>query len=113
MLGSLLGGLAGGQETQPQPQSNAGSGDLLGSLLGGLAGGQQPQGGGLSDGLDMGDVLNAGMAYFQAKQSGGSTMQALMQAFMAGSGMGNSKDRTESTALVVNSFLQAIGGAKK
>ena len=57
----------------------------------------------------MGDLLNAGMAFMQAKQSGGSTATALIQAFVAGSGMGNSNHRTQSTQLVVNSFLQALG----
>ncbi len=33
-----------------------------------------------------------------------------MQAFMAGSGMGNTNHRQQSTQLVVNSFLQALGG---
>jgi hypothetical protein len=83
---------------------------MLGALLGGLAGGGT-SGGGLQDGLDMGDLLQAGMAFFQAKQSGGSTMQALMQAFMAVSGMGKSADRTQSTELVVSSFLQALGAS--
>jgi hypothetical protein len=50
------------------------------------------------------------MAFMQAKQSGGSNVQALVQAFMAGSGMGNTTHREQSTQLVVNSFLQALGG---
>ncbi len=134
LLSSLLGGMAGGGQTQ-QPQQSSGD-DLLGSLLGGMSGGGQPQpsqhsagsdllstllggmaGGGSSsgaqDGLDLGDLLNAGLSFMQAKQSGGSTMQALLQAFMAGSGMGNANHRQQSTALVVNSFLQALGKAGK
>ena len=112
MLGALLGGLAGGEQAQPQSggQQPAGGGDMLGALLGGLTGGQ-PAGGGLSDGLDVGDLLTAGMSYMQAKQSGGSNVQALMQAFMAVSGMGNAEHRQQSTGLVVSSFLQALGAA--
>jgi hypothetical protein len=49
----------------------------------------------------------------QAKQQGGSTAQALIQAFMSASGMGKSADRTQSTQLVVNSFLQALASSKK
>ena len=112
MLGALLGGLAGGEQAQPQSggQQPAGGGDMLGALLGGLTGGQ-PAGGGLSDGLDVGDLLTAGMSYMQAKQSGSSNVQALMQAFMAVSGMGNAEHRQQSTGLVVSSFLQALGAA--
>jgi hypothetical protein len=111
MLGNLLGGLMGTQQPQ-QPQQASGGGDLLGSLLGGLTGAQQqpqqPQGG-LSDGLDLGDLVNAGMAYMQAKQGGSNDTGALMQAFMAGSGMGNTNHRQQSTQLVANTFLQALG----
>lgn len=114
MLGALLGGLTGGGMQQPQQQAPQAGGDLLGSLLGGMAGagsssvGGGAASGGLQDGLGLDDLLNAGMAYFAAKQSGGSNMQALIQALLAGSGMGNSVHRNESTAIVVNTFLQAL-----
>ena len=116
LLGSLLGGLTGGgQPTQQQP-SQSGGGDLLGSLLGGLTGGGNSQAnnsGGQANtggGLDMGDLVNAGMAFMQAKQSGNSTAGALLQAVLAGSGMGNSNHRQQSTQLVASSFLHALGG---
>jgi hypothetical protein len=108
LLGSLLGGLTGGAQSQPQQDQPSAGGDLLGSLLGGLAGGGGPSGGG-SSGLDLGDLLNAGMSFLQAKESGGSTIQALIQAFVGASGMGRSAHRTQSTTLVVDSFLQALG----
>jgi hypothetical protein len=109
MLGALLGGLTGGTETQQQSGSAAG-GDVLSTLLGGLTGGGS-SGSGLQDGLDLGDLLNVGMNYMQFKQQGNSNIQALMKAFMKMSGMGNSKDRTQSTELVVSSFLQALGAS--
>jgi hypothetical protein len=109
LLGSLLGGLAGGGQAQQQAPQNTG-GDLLGSLLGGLAGGGNAQpANNQNNGLDLGDLLNAGMAYMQAKQSGNSTAVALLQAILAGSGMGNSVHRQQSTQLVASSFLQALG----
>jgi hypothetical protein len=37
-----------------------------------------------------------------------SYMQALIQAFTAGSGMGSTAHREQSTQVVVNSFLQAL-----
>lgn len=115
LLGSLLEGLTGGgqtQQPQQQPTQPAGN-DLLGSLLGGLTGSgnaQASNNSGTNNGLDMGDLLNAGMAFMQAKQSGGSTGAALLQAVLAGSGMGNSNHRAQSTQLVASSFLQALGG---
>jgi hypothetical protein len=110
LLGALLGGLTGGGQQQPQQQqaSQPASGDLLGSLLGGLNSSGTPQTN-TDNGLDMGDLLNAGMAFMQAKQSGGSNAAALLQAVVAGSGMGNTNHRTQSTQLVASSFLQALG----
>ncbi len=113
LLGSLLGGM-GGSGTSQQP---SGSGDLMGALLGGLGGGggsqsssgQQggPQGG-PQGGFNWQKLLAAGMAYLQAKQQGGSTPQALVQAFTAYSGMGRSPHRTQSTEIVVDSYLRQL-----
>jgi hypothetical protein len=112
LLSTLLGQVAGGATTQePQAPQSAG-GDMLSTLLGGLTGGGGTSTGS-GNGLDLGDLLNAGMSYMQAKQSGGSTAQALVQAFMAASGMGNATHRQESTSLVVNSFLQALAKSSK
>jgi hypothetical protein len=111
MLGNLLGSLSGGDQSQQQA-----GGDMLGDLLGSLAGGgqqQTAQGANAADGLDAGDLLNAGMAFLQARQGGGSNAEALLQAVMAGSGMGNTNHRAQSTQLVVNSFLQALGSLSK
>ncbi len=109
LLGELLGGLTGAQQQQ-QPAAQPAGGDLLGSLLGGLTGeGAAPAGTNANNGLDLGDLVNAGMAYMQAKQGGSNNTAALLQAVMAGSGMGNSNHRAQSTQLVVNSFMQALG----
>lgn len=115
LLGSILGELAGGSQAQPaqQPAQQQGGG-LLGGLLGDLTGTGNTQAGtsnapAANNGLDMGDLLNAGMTYMQAKQAGGSNASALIQAVIAGSGMGNSNHRAQSTQLVANSFLQALG----
>ncbi len=111
MLSSVLSGLAGSSQAPAQTAPTE-SGDILSSLLGSLTGSQAPShGAGSGTGLDVGDLLNAGMSFMQAKQSGGSTTQALVQAFIAASGMGNSPHRTQSTATVVSSFLQALGGS--
>lgn len=119
MLSMLLGGVAGGETPaaqQAQPQAPAG-GDMLGMLLGGLTGAsgstsqQNPQSGQQEFGLD--DLLAGGLAYLQAKQSGQGTMQAVIQALAAGSGMGSTTHRTESTQVVIQAFLQALGSMKK
>lgn len=112
LLGSLLGG---GQSTPQQgSQQTEPGGDLLGSLLGGLIGSSQQQsGGGLSDGLDMGDLVTAGMAYFQAKQQGKTNMNSLIEAFVAASGMGSSAHRQQSTQLVTSTFMNALGKMNK
>jgi hypothetical protein len=111
LLGSLLGGgQPPSQGSQAPSGAGQGGGDLLGSLLGGLTGSSQQQaGGGLSDGLDIGDVMTAGMAFFQAKQQGKDTMGSLIDAFVAASGMGSSPHRQQSTELVASTFMNALG----
>jgi len=123
LLGSLLGGLSG--SAQPQQQSQPSGGDLLGSLLGGLSGGAQPQqqsqpsGGDLlgtllggqsnSDGnLDITDLLSAGLAYYSAKQHGGSTLEAIMPALGAASPLGKRDDQKQSGALIINTILNML-----
>jgi hypothetical protein len=102
LLGALLGG---GQQAQ-QPAGQAG--DLLGSLLGGAQ--EAPQGGQQQGGMDLGDVLNAGMAFMNAKQQGQGTLQAALSALMAAGPLGQKPHRQESGQLVANALLQAITG---
>jgi hypothetical protein len=105
LLGSLLGGLAGGQSA---PQSAQGGSDLLGSLLGGLTGqGGNQQG----SGIDMNDLLTAGMSFMQAKQQGQSNMDALLGTLVGSSRMNTTSARTQSGTLVANTLLQVLGKA--
>lgn len=99
----LLGTLMGGQ--QSAPQSGA---DLLGSLLGGQQ--SQSAGGGLSDGIDVGDLLNAGMAFMNAKQQGQDNLQAALTALMSAGPMAQKPHRQQSGQVVANALLQAIAG---
>jgi hypothetical protein len=103
-LTSLMTSLTGADASQPQQQPGS---DLASNLLGGLTGGET-SGASAQGGLGLKNLMNAGMAFFQAKQSGESSAQALVQAFMAGSGMGSTAHREQSTQMVVNSFLQAL-----
>ena len=104
ILASLLGG---GTTTTQQPQ--AGTGDLLGMLLGSTNTSQTQNQQGQA-GLDVGDLVNAGMAFMNTKAQGGNNLEAIVNALVSGSAMGNSQHRSQSGALVVNSILQAIGG---
>ena len=99
-LDALLGG--GGNTSQ--------GGDLLGALLGG---GQPAQGNQGQDGLDMGDLLNAGMAFMNAKQQGQSTLQAGLSALIAAGPLGQKPHRQQSGQLVANALLQAFTQNRK
>jgi hypothetical protein len=103
--------LLGAQQPAQQQQQPA-AGGLLGSLLGGLTGGNT-SGGGLADGIDANDLLTAGMAFMQSKQSGDSNAEALLDAVIAASTAGQTPHRAESGKLVASSLLQAFAGLKK
>jgi len=100
----LLGALLGGGQSAPQ-----GGADLLGALLGG---GQstQPSGGQGQEGLDIGDVLNAGMTFMNAKQQGQGNLQAALSAVMAAGPMSQKPHRQQSGQVVGNAILQAVAG---
>jgi hypothetical protein len=106
LLQSLLGG---GQAPAAPSQGAGGGGDMLGALLGGLTGGQPSQGQGGAGGLDMGDLLNAGMAFMNAKQQGGSTAEAAINALMSAGPLGQASHRQQSGSVVANSILQVLG----
>jgi hypothetical protein len=106
LIQSLLGG------GQPVQQQSGGS-DMLGTLLGGLTGqpsqGTQQQ----NDGIDIGDVLNAGMAFMNAKNQGQDNLQAGLNALMAAGPLGQSSHRQQSGQLIGNVLMQAISGMAK
>jgi hypothetical protein len=105
--GMLVQSLLGGGQA---PMSGAGGGgDMLGALLGGLMGQPSQQQGDADDGIDFGDLLNAGMAFMNAKQQGGSTAEAAISALMAESPLGQSSHRKESGAMVANTLMQVLG----
>jgi len=137
-MAALLGGLMGGApQPAPQPQPQTG-GDPMAALLGSLMSGgtPQPQSGanvlnalmGLSQqpqpkpgsaGLDLGDLLTAGMAFLQAKQQGADNLQAGMQAVMAALAGGqinplqSGSPQAAAGGLIAQSLLQAALGGRK
>lgn len=102
LVQSLLGG------SQPAAQQGGGT-DFLGSLLGAVTQTQQPQQQ-QNDGIDMGDMLNAGMAFMNAKNQGQDNLQAGLNALMAAGPLGQSSHRQQSGQVVGNALLQAISG---
>lgn len=99
--------LAGGQA----PTQQSGGADLLGSLLGAVTQTQQPQQ--QNDGIDMGDVLNAGMAFMNAKNQGQDNLQAGLTALMSAGPLGQSSHRQQSGQVVGNALMQAISAMAK
>jgi hypothetical protein len=113
LLGSLMGQAAGGASSGSDllgsllgqsSGSSSGGGDLLGSLLGGLGG----TGDSSQEGLDLGDLLGAGMDYMSSKQSGKSDMEALTGALLKGATMTQSPHRAQSSELVTSTLLKAL-----
>lgn len=103
LLDTLLGGAAGSSSGQ----STGAGGDILGSLLGGLTGSGSSTGGQQGQ-IDMGQLLNAGMAFAQAKKSGRSNLDAILNAVVASSKMNSTAARSQSGTLVANTLLQAL-----
>lgn len=140
-MAALLGGLmSGGQAPQQQAPQAGGqsSGDPMAALLGSLMSGgtpqpqsganvltalmgmsQQPQAQAGSSGLDLGDLLTAGMAFMQAKQQGADNMQAGMQAVMAAlmggqvNPLAAGSPQAAAGGLIAQSLLQAALGGRK
>jgi hypothetical protein len=108
-IGGVLGSLLGGSNQQEQQQQQGGGiGDVLGSLLGGTnqqAPAQQQS----NDGLDIGDLLNAGMAFMNTKSRGGSNLEAIVNAVVSSSAMGGGY-RQQSSNLVAGALMQAVQG---
>lgn len=109
----LIQALLGGGQQSRQGQAGA---DLLGSLL---SGGQPSSQGtdmleallggkGKQSGLDVGTLLNAGMAFMNAKQQGKDNLQAALSALMSTGPMAQNNHRQQSGQLVANALLQAI-----
>lgn len=105
LLGSLLGGLTSQQQQTPKPTSSGGIGDLISSLAGGQSASSQGQ----SSGIDAKDLISMGLAYYAAKQKGGSNLEAIMQALSSTSPFGKRRDQTQSGALVVETIMNMLG----
>lgn len=92
---------------------------LLQTMLGGGEASVTKGAGGLlesiggEDGLDLGDILSAGAAFMEAKESGDSNLEAAMDAVISASKMGESPHRAQSSKLVAGVLLQTLMGGLK
>lgn len=100
--------MAGG--AAPGNQQTAPGADLLGQLLGAASGQRLDSD---PNKLDMGDLLNAGMAFLQAKQSGQDNLQAAVSALMSASPLSQQPHRQQSGELIASALLQAISAFSK
>ncbi|GAB4504957.1 MAG: hypothetical protein Fur0043_19520 [Anaerolineales bacterium] len=117
---ALLQALLGSGPTGNAPAAGGGM-DLLGSLLSGGGGstGNADTGNALNslmdlvkgeklDGQDVGNLLNAGMAFLNAKNQGQDTMQAAISALVSGGPLGQQPHRKQSGEVVANALMQAM-----
>lgn len=101
-----------GATTETKASTSSSGGDALGSLLGQLTGSSSSSAS--EDGLDVGDLLNAGMSFMAAKQSGKSNLEALTGAIVSSSQIaGGSSARSQSTELVASTLLSALTSMTK
>lgn len=100
--------MGGGQAAQPAAPASGGAG-ALGDLLTQLAGGQTAASSADDDKINIQDILNAGLVYMNAKNSGASTGEALIKALVADSAMAPTPHRAQSSELVLKTLLDVVG----
>jgi len=94
-----------GEADQPR------SGDVLKALLAGLSDWQKVEAGQspANSRLDMGYLIELGMAYMQARQRGGSRLEVLADAAASASPLGSLPHRYQSGKMALLALLQAMG----
>jgi len=102
--------LMGSTKTLPQSTATGSSSgaDLLGQLLGSYTGQQTTTTSSEDSKIDLEDVLTAGMAFLEAKQSGKSGLEAVMAVLVSDSTVANQDYRAESAKLVANTLLNVV-----
>lgn len=87
----------------PEEKQEATDSGLLGGLLSSLTGkGNSSE---ADQKLDMDDLLRAGLAFYQSKQGGESNTEAVMDALLAASPMGQTASRSQSGSLVASTLM--------
>lgn len=110
---TLINALLGGGQTQAPAEPESPVANLLGALLGGTQSQAQPsqQTPDTSQLLSMG--LNIGMNFLQAKQQGRSNLEALVQAVVANSQMGQTPHRAQSATIIASTLMSLLAGGAK
>ncbi len=106
--GDLLGALLGGGQPSNASQPSSAAGDILGALLGGGSQSQNQQQGGVysSQLLSMG--VNVAVKYLAAKKQGLSNGEALVQALVSGSRIGQTAHRAQSANIIASTLLNLL-----
>ena len=106
---AIIQALMGSSQLPGQQSGQASGGDMLGTLVGQLLGGKGSTGASTSgQGLDLSDLLGAGMDYMSAKQAGKSDIEALTGALLSGSTMAQTPHRAQSGEVVTSALLGAL-----
>ena len=107
----LVKGLLNVNPSGAKPNQQEGQGGLLGSLLAGLTGNASSTDS--DEGIGVDELLRAGLAFYQSKQEGDSNTEAIMDALMAASPMGQSPHRSQSGTLIAQTILDFVSKNKK
>jgi hypothetical protein len=100
-----------GEDKSAAAATSSRSGDILKALVSSLAGWSQKESGQVPSDrpLDMGALLELGMAYLQAKGRGGSQVEILADAAASASPLSRTAHRYQSGKLAIQALLQAMG----
>jgi len=102
-ISDLVKGLMNVDQSAAEAQPQEKQGGLLGSLLSGLTGNNASADSDQELGVD--ELLRAGLAFYQSKQDGDTNSEAIMDALMAASPMGQSTHRSQSGTLVAQTIM--------
>jgi hypothetical protein len=94
-----------------KPEETQKTGGGLGALLSGLMGGSDTNSDDNEFGMD--DLLQAGLAFYQSKQEGDSNSDAIMDALLAASPLGQSSHRSQSGSLVASTIMSFVQNLNK
>ncbi len=118
---ALIQALLGGGSANTSPAASDGM-DALQSLLGNASGSSSGSAldslidlakGEQLDGQDIGNLIQAGMAFLNAKNQGQDTVQAAISALVSGGPLGGQPHRKQSGEVVAGALLQALSALGK
>ena len=110
-IGDLVKGLMNVDQQSTPTQSQDDQGGLLGSLLSGLTDNNSNDETDQQFGVD--ELLRAGLAFYQSRQEGDTNTEAIMDALMAASPMGEVTHRSQSGTLVAQTIMNFAKNFKR